>query len=205
VAGNKLNTKQYLKRLPKEFTLLEPYIGMHDPIKHKHSCGKVFTRSPCNMLKNLKCPRCQLSRVRKTVIQGHTFWYSGFEDHALRWIAENTNVNLKSVVTQAEGKVPKFKYQYNGKSSVYTPDIFIPSRRIIVEVKSTATMGLEPSHFSSDPRDLFYRNRAKARQVTKEGFRFKLLLITKHGGRRITLPKNWMNMTYTEFKHGVRV
>jgi hypothetical protein len=73
-----------------------------------------------------------------------------------------------------------------GKKAVYFPDFYIPKLNAIIEVKSTLTLLKWEKQFEL--------TQAKARRVIAKGYDFRLLLISK-AGSRISLPKNWLDMS----------
>lgn len=60
-------------------------------------------------------------------------------------------------------EMPKIKYHYKDKEHYYFPDFYIPSRNLIIEVKSEYTLKCNLD-----------RNKAKFKAVKEQGFNFKL-------------------------------
>ena len=58
-AGNiKKTTKQYKDELPSNIKVVEKYINNNTKIKHKHSCGHIWSSTPHNILRGHSCPAC---------------------------------------------------------------------------------------------------------------------------------------------------
>ena len=54
----KKSTEEYKVQLPKNIKVLESYIGAHNKILHKHSCGYIWLVSPSVILSGSNCPEC---------------------------------------------------------------------------------------------------------------------------------------------------
>ena len=56
-----LSDDEYIRRLPKDISPLEPYIDTETKIIHKHSCGYKWKASPHHILRGTSCPACASS------------------------------------------------------------------------------------------------------------------------------------------------
>lgn len=52
---------QYVLELPKDITVLKPYINAKTKILHRHTCGYEWKISPNNLLRGNSCPVCATS------------------------------------------------------------------------------------------------------------------------------------------------
>ena len=117
-------------------------------------------------------------------------WVQGFEPQALDYLQNYFDVD--DILTEYENRVPIIRYKYSGKYRDYIPDIFIRRHNIIVEVKSTHTLGL-----LSNKKRGWSMTCQKAIACHKAGYKFCLLLMD-NDGTRLKLPKNWPKMTKKE-------
>lgn len=93
----------------------------------------------------------------------------GYEEYFLNWFHKHAKNNtIKDIFSNCT----RFSYKYNGKEHSYFPDFIIPKKGIIIEVKSTYTMGLERNtyHYS------YTQCRAKSYAVIKHGFYYKFVV-----------------------------
>jgi hypothetical protein len=64
--------------------------------------------------------------------------------------------------------MPKFTYQFGGKSHRYYPDLYIPSQKKIIEVKSPYTYNKQ-----------LEQNHCKKNQVVQDGYTFEFWICSK--------------------------
>ncbi len=64
--------------------------------------------------------------------------------------------------------MPKFTYQFGGKSHRYYPDLYIPSQKKIIEVKSPYTYNKQ-----------LEQNNCKKDQVVQDGYTFEFWICSK--------------------------
>lgn len=81
------------------------------------------------------------------------------------------------------------RYLYRKTWRSYYPDILIPRRKLIIEVKSWHTLGL-----NNQTHRGWTMTCAKALACHKQGYKFCLLLMDAKG-KRYKMPKNWPKMT----------
>ena len=127
---------------------------------------------------------------------GRELWVQGFEPQALDYLQNYFKV--EDILTEYENKVPVIRYKYSGKHRDYIPDIFIRNHNIIVEVKSTHTLGL----FHKKKRG-WSMTCAKALACKERGYKFALLLMEANGNR-LKLPKNWPKMKKEDVAYWVK-
>lgn len=120
-------------------------------------------------------------------IHGKSFLVRGYEKHALEYIVRKKGVKVKHIVNTVSDGLPSFTYNKNRR---YYPDFYLPKANIVVEVKSTYTVGCTD-------KALFKINRKKAKAVAKAGYRYKLLVFNKDG-HLIKCFKNFHEVSFNE-------
>lgn len=96
-----------------------------------------------------------------TLPSGRVVRLRGYEPQALDWLLRSFSENELEVVG-----VPSIPYLYQGGEHRYFPDIWIPSRHLLVEVKSLYTL-----------RVGFQVLQAKAEAVLAAGYAFSVILV----------------------------
>lgn len=139
----------------------------------------VFSQGVRNHLKGHGCRDCQ--QVKQHSIGRRTLLLQGFEEQGLHWILDNTNITLPSIFEskhpKRDSRPPVFSYRHpDGKVRRYHPDFWVPDKDIVVEVKSTWTLGVPGSVVRE-------ATKAKKRAVEALGFKFKLLVMEESGKR----------------------
>lgn len=177
-------------------TPLEPYKG--NAIKIAFECKthhQVWRTRPAYVLRGHGCPSCKLERIACGVFafKAHRgFEVQGYEPWALDWMLAK-GYTKEEIQAGKGSRVPRFSYVYQKHDHVYLPDAYIAKERRVVEVKSVRTLGL-------NCRMTFGRNRAKAKAVKAEGYKFNLLLFSETG-RRLKTPKEWWNLTTSQMRN----
>lgn len=179
---------------------LDKYVRSYTRLRFKHTCGHVWEALPSNILKGRGCPKCK-NRMKTAVLGRRSVLVRGYEDKALAYL--ESKFRPEQIQVHNEKTVPNIPYRFRGSSRMYFPDIYIPHRKMLVEVKSLATLGLCDNWYKKRPSELFYQTKAKAKAVLSEGYKFKLLLMPEKGTVPIRLPKDWIDMKYKEFKASV--
>lgn len=170
----------------------------------------VFTTSPnaatagksTSGVVRMPCKECRgTGRIKKATICGKEFEYRGYEATALRFLIEEKGVRVDDVVVG--NKVPKIPLRFKARSGYiakqHWPDIFVKSRNLIVEVKSTATFGLTAFHGDSDDRIRLIQHKSIC--AKRLGYDYRVMLFTgKNGRSRLPLPRNWDSMTVKELR-----
>ena len=153
-----------------------------------------------------RCPECfgaKPGSTKELEINGKTYHCMGYEPLAIASLLKN-NPDIE-LVTSRDRRMPRIDYM-SKKRARYMPDIYIPKRNTIIEVKSPATMGLIPEGyypFGYDHQNSFRRTKAKARQCIRMGYRFELWLYSN--GKRLAVPKNWLDMTRLQMANAINV
>jgi hypothetical protein len=196
-----------LKRVDSAIRLVGNYTNTSTKTMFKHSCGHTWVARPSSIIMDkTTCPKCSyatrvvgrqqhyevsLGRKRVTIC--------GFEPQALDWILTNTKIRRAHIQAQSQKTIPIFYYEHQKKTCRYFPDFMIKSKGIIVEVKSTSTLGLVPNLYRREPADIFARLKKKRQAVLNAGFKFNLLVMNRDG-TRVMLPKEWYTMTLSQLR-----
>ena len=113
----------------------------------------------------------------------------GYEPQAIEYLTTELGISPDDIRCEEEfGNGLDIRYKYRGKMRTYFPDIYVISKRLIVEVKSVHTLGL-----NHNKQRGFSMTKAKAIACHEKGYKFMLLLLDKKG-RRLRMPKNWPYM-----------
>lgn len=95
----------------------------------------------------------------------------GYESAALDYLTAK-GIKPTSIICSAEGGVPSVPYVFDGKRSIYHPDIFLPKQNMVVEVKSDYTLKADRE-----------RNLAKRQACLDSGYKFKFLVFDREGNK----------------------
>jgi len=118
-------------------------------------------------------------------VQGRTWEVQGYEDHALRYLAQRLDLN--TVVHSVEDGKPVFSYRHpDGNIRKYIPDFLV--KRTVVEVKSPYTLGMK------NP-ELLIACKRKAKAAMKAGYAFQLLVFNREGDL-LPYPRNWHQLSH---------
>lgn len=104
-----------------------------------------------------------------------TLKVQGFEPHALSYLLQ-AGFKPSDICAGEDEQIPSIPYVFRGKELIYHPDIFIPRKNLIIEVKSDYTYKTK--------RDL---NMAKKKGVLAAGYKFKFLVMNPDGSRSLCL------------------
>lgn len=96
----------------------------------------------------------------------------GYEPYALDYLIKDKNISPNKIVVDIVN-IPSIKYELNGKIKTYHPDIYIPSRNLLIEVKSWYTYKCSQK-----------KNTAKKIAAKSAGYKFKFLIMNRDGTRR---------------------
>lgn len=202
----RFESKEYSKtlhRVNKTIIPVETYVNMLTNIKHRCLiCQHEWSARPCNLVYNKsKCPAC--SRKMTKVSLGRTkVKVQGYEPMALDILKKKFKPS--DIVVASSNQVPKINYKFANKHRLHTPDIWIPKKNILFEVKAASTLGLVSSKFSQSKAKLFYKNASKSRAAKRQGFDYRLLLL-RHDGTSVRVPKNWDSLSYREVLSKVKL
>lgn len=153
--------------------------------------GFEFCKSPksvlCSVHGCLECARRE-SGYAYTELRscGRDFRVQGYEPHFIRYLARKDKASVKEL---AYGKdVPRFSYRdkspNTGKMTdrTYRPDFYVPSKNLVVEVKSTYT--------AAGRKEWLTNLKRKRQSVLDAGYRF-LLVVFDDEGNRLEVAKDW--------------
>lgn len=170
-------------------------------LKHRFRCNVCDNSWKAllnNVLRGTGCPRCgkkdahknlrNTGKLKTVVVGGVQFKVQGYEPQAIEWIVRNTKIKAEDILVDRSGQVPTIVYKIGRRTRSYFPDMFVPKRNIIVEVKSTYTLGLDTG------RD-WRKNQAKAKAVIAEGYKFVMMVMDAKGGRMFKMPSDWYART----------
>lgn len=99
-----------------------------------------------------------------------TYTVRGFEKFAFDYF-RSMGLSSRQVVNSVHDGMPTFRYR---GSHLYVPDFYILKENLVVEIKSTYTLGVKSA-------SVFRTVRAKAKAVEDEGLRFLLLVYDYEG------------------------
>lgn len=194
-----------LKERNPTIELLGTYTGALRDALHRHTlCGHEWLAKPSNLTRPngeaRGCPKCMM-RMKEARIGKRKVLVRGYEDKALRYM--KSLFKPEHIHVHNEKTVPNFDYTFRGSNRRYFPDMLVTHINTIVEVKSISTIGLAGNMYQSTPSELFYKTRAKARAVMKQGFKFKLLVMRERGNKPYKIPNDWHTMNFRQFKESV--
>lgn len=149
----------------------------------------------------MPCKECRGSgRIKRVEIEGKSFEYRGYEALALKVIVDK-GIDVDDIVVGS--KVPKIPLGFKtaeGKPARHWPDIYIKSRNMIIEVKSTGTFGLTPYHGNIDAKLKLIQH--KSRCAKQLGYDYRVMLFTgKKGKNRLALPEGWDRMSVAKIRN----
>lgn len=156
-------------------TCLEKY-GVDNPSKAESVKRKIVESNlasmgvPYAMQNPRSFARQQASAkaFKKLSLDGKTFRYQGYENHALRYLVKHKGIPAKHLWTHGP-KIPVIRYPFEGKTKVFYPDIL--AEDTIIEVKSSYTLGTDTA------TNWFTQNQAKFKAVHAEGYRLEIWVV----------------------------
>jgi hypothetical protein len=167
---------------------VRPFIYRNSSKHYQHGCC-IGSTSVGNSLK-------QASRIKNLRLGGKTFHVRGYEPYALAYLVKQKGISSKELVTSSKN-IPRIPYVYGGKHRTHVPDIFIPTKNILVEVKSVYTAGLlKPSD-----REHFCWETLKQKSINAKllGYKYRVLIMDCKG-ERVVLPKDWETYTHDKIR-----
>lgn len=143
------------------------------------------------------CPRCSRkkaarARNKRVTVAGRTFIVQGYEGYAVRYMIDKKGVAPRDIRTR---RVPHIRYVFNEEESTHYPDIWVPSQKRLIEVKSTWTLLGKEEYLA--------RLKAKRQAAIRAGYEYSVLVFNMVG-ERIKLPKGWYLMTRDLLKRYVQ-
>jgi hypothetical protein len=171
-----------------------PFVSTdRDALHNCLQCGEDFEILPANALRGRGCSSCStenrsaFGNAWKTH-ESTGMRVQGFETFALDYLKKSLHDFRHYTFKISEGK-PVIQYVENGKTRKYFPDFYRPFSRTVIEVKSTYTF--------LGTKEMFQNISAKRQACVTQGYKFKLLLMSRTG-RRLKVPINWWLMPYEE-------
>lgn len=197
--------KEWLKDNKPEFELVGLYTDQRARTKYKHlECRKTFyTTHEWFKQSASRCPHCSpktCGSLHPYILGNRTVLIRGKEAIALDWILANTSIKASDIEVDSDKTIPLVRYRSrtDSQSRKYYPDFYVRSRNILIEVKSSQTLGIGLDHFFySEPKTLWDTNCAKAKACLEAGYKFQMLLFSG-SNTRIKLPKDWYNYSHKE-------
>jgi hypothetical protein len=90
---------------------------------------------------------------------GKTFLYQGYELFAIKYLIQS-GIDENDIFTEyelcANGMMPEFIYEFEGKKCRYYPDIYIKTLNKFIEVKSEYTFNREPERLMAKTNCVFF-------------------------------------------------
>lgn len=184
---------------------LEPYTERQIPILHGCLvCGNTWKTKPQMVIMGVPCSVCSKGAYKTVNVNGRQVRLRGFEDAALSWILENTNVNLSQIEFDSEGSVPIIDYRVGNAWHRHRADFWIPALNCLVEVKSASTLGLARNSWRRTPEKIWQQCKLKARYAIKGGYNYRLLLMHQNG-KRMPTPDLWYNLTRRQARRAIGI
>jgi hypothetical protein len=112
-----------------------------------------------------KVMKNSFKKKQYTLPSGTILIYQGYENIAFDELMKEMK---ESDFTNDVKLMPKFTYQFGGKSHRYYPDLYIPSQKKIIEVKSPYTYNKQ-----------LEQNHCKKNQVVQDGYTFEFWICSK--------------------------
>jgi len=167
----KYNDENYTNSEKKKKTKLEKYNDENYNNREKfiQTCQERYdVDNPTQNAKILeKAQKYSRTNKKYTCPSGKTIIIQGYEYFALDILFEKYE-EIDILTDKCD--VPKINYIFNDKNKVYFPDIYIPSKNLIIEVKSGYTFEKELD-----------KNLAKQEACISEGYNFKFLIFDGKG------------------------
>lgn len=150
------------------------YLGRCQDLKHGSGCVDCYHRDAS---RKFQAKRFRLGERTVSVL--------GYEPHALAHLLKK-GVDPKDIRVTRDLDTPVISLPGSRK---HYPDIFIPKRNLIIEVKSLWTLGI-----TRDRLALFNRNKLKVSSALSSGFSYRMWVFNDNGNR-IRLPENWHTLS----------
>lgn len=151
------------------------YVNGNIPLKYKCECGNISKIAFSSFKSGTRCMKCSHKRHTKNskrfrdykLPSGKIIRIQGYEDVAL---TELLSIYNEENLLTSRKDMPRIKYMYKNKLRPYYPDIWIPSKNLLIEVKSTYTYRID-----------LIRNILKALAVRKLGINYEIWICNTKG------------------------
>jgi hypothetical protein len=110
---------------PDDITLLEPYRGMHNKIKVKHSCGFCWEITPNNLNLGKSCPKCS-----KKISKGEQKIMNWLNEKGIEYIFQYS-ITIEGHPLRIDFYIPDYDLyiEYNGIQHYQSVDFFGGQKR----------------------------------------------------------------------------
>ncbi len=150
------------------------YLGRLQDLKHGSGCIDCYRRDAS---RKFQAKPFRLGERNVSVL--------GYEHHALAHLLKK-GVHPKDIRVSKDLDTPIISLPGNRK---HYPDIFIPKRNLIIEVKSLWTLGI-----TQDRAALFDKNKLKVKSALSSGYNYRMWVFNERGVK-IKLPDDWHTLS----------
>jgi len=180
-----------------EIKAIGTYRNAYTKIEHQHvTCGHKWDATPTMITSGgTGCPVCNLgSGYQKYAVEigGVSFNVQGYERLAIPYLVNEIGVSPIEIIV-GSGNVPRFSYIFKGKNRFYYPDIYIPQAKLIFEVKSPYTLGINNTN-----SDVLQMNKAKCESV--ERYTYAVLVFRNLKTQPVLLENDWHKLSVEKLK-----
>ena len=164
------------KFVEKQRATIRRNYGVDNPMKNKdirqraaETCKQRYgVDNPMKVKEFYEKANTAFEKKNYTLPSGRVIQLQGYENHALDLLLGDYGYDEDSVKTSRED-IPIITYQYNGKTCKFYPDIYLPSKNKIIEVKSTYTyLAFEE------------KNKHKIEATAKQGYKIEYWIFNRH-------------------------
>lgn len=191
-----------LKNERPEFKLVGKYVDAKTQTQYYHKkCKQTFTAYPSYVKrKQFQCPACSPKTCGSYRIyeqDGRIIKVRGKEKLALDHLINRLGWDLYDIELDADGTVPSVKYysKTEKRNRMYKPDMYVPHKNLLIEVKDFRTLGLNHCFFYSTAKELWETNCSKAKACIKKGYKFLMILYNTEN-EVVKLPRNWYEYSH---------
>ncbi len=149
------------------------YINANIPLRYKCECSNISKISFASFKSGTRCMKCSHKRHVKNskrfrdykLPSGKIIRIQGYEDVALDDLLKTYN---ETHIFTSRNDMPNIKYLFKKKLRSYYPDIWIPSKNLLIEIKSIYTYRID-----------LIRNILKALAVRKLEINYEIWIYSK--------------------------
>ncbi len=174
------------------------YVNAHTKIVVNCKEHGPFEIVPCGHtgFRKSGCPKCKSKSRDSVTVGGKDFVVLSRPEKAALHHRVNTGIRAEDIFDQSSKKIPVFFGDFMGMKR-YLPDFYVPSKKLIIEVKSPSSFGIEGKYFEK-ALTLVRRVQKRAKAVKTAGYKFKLIVVDE--GRVLRLPRGWESMKYSTLR-----
>jgi hypothetical protein len=108
-------------------------------------------------------------RFKFATIHGRLFTHlQGYEPQGVIYLIEQMGIGVDDIHTGRT--IPKIQYSFDGKSKIYFPDLYIPSKNLLVEIKCDYTYNKE-----------LEKNKAKRKAALESKYDYLTIIFNNNG------------------------